>query len=84
MSKITVAESGAEGLTRFAVGWLVQFILKWPFFPHRKHIGGGLPCPSPLAVPVGGGLFPELDDLPVPGPFLFPFPLPLAFPDDLP
>ena len=37
MSKTTIAES--LGLERCALGWFVQFALRWPRRPQRKQIG---------------------------------------------
>ena len=36
------------GLDSLAFGRFVQFALRCPFFPQRKHIGAGrFPCPAP-------------------------------------
>ena len=64
MSKITDADS-VPSLAFLASGWLVQFLLRWPRFPHRKQMRvWGLP-PFPPSFPPGGGA--EPDDVPGPG-----------------
>ena len=78
MSKITEADSGAEGFARFAVGWLGQLLIKC-LFTERKQIGDGLPCPFPFALPFGGeDALQELDDIPAPILPFFPFPFPFG------